>query len=88
MERWNELFENGVSPGAGSIQPVSVAGLAHPGSCCFPALGHDCQGASLGSEHTDNSEKKLLRALMGLGAPSSSSPVKSTKKTEDVPRTQ
>lgn len=58
-----------MSLGAGIVQSDSAAGLAHPGSCCFPVLGHGCQGASLGSEHTANLEKKSLRALMGLGAP-------------------
>ena len=84
----NELVENDMSLGAGIIQFVSAAGLDHPGLCCFPALGHTCQGAGLGSEHTAILEKESLWALMGLGAPSSSLPIKSTKKTEGVPGTQ
>lgn len=40
------------------------------------------------TEHTTILEKESLRALMGLGALSSSSPFKSRRKIEDVPRTQ
>lgn len=53
--------------GIGIIQSVLVAGLAHPDSCCFPAPDHDCQGASLGSEHKSQLGKRVTDGIDGIG---------------------
>lgn len=73
--------------GAGSVWSVSLGGLVRPGSCCFTALGHNCPGASLGSEQTVNLEK-VSEGMDKIGSTQLSSAIKSTKKTEGAPGTQ